>query len=511
MTATADTAEAAPLPRHQMRMIAMAIIPCGALQSFDTFAVAIALPTMMGAFSCTITEISWVLTAYLVAAAVFTPLFGWATRRVGRRRLLLFILAGFSVTTAMVATASTLQEVIALRFLQGVFSAGLNPLAQQVIMAAVPKDEHSKAFSWMSAGRMTGVTLGPIIGGLMTENFGWGYVFWFNFPFVVMALVLVWRHVPEGGKVEGVRFDMFGFLCLSVAILFFQLFLDQGERLEWFDSPAIAVFAALAAGAFYLFGIHMFTARNTYIDPRVFANRDFMIGLLFIFINTFLIYGIAGLIPSLLQDHMGYPPLDAAYALSTRGVGSIISSLVTGWILLRMPIRPVLAAGISITGLSTWMLSTIGPEIGLAYVGTATFIQGFGLGIFNVSVTTAAFATISPGMRPYGTTLTSLVRRMSSAIGISVLVAILVHKTQTVRASLTEALHDGRLNKLALPESWNPVEQAGAMRLNSIVDSQAQFIAFLYDFRLMSIVILFCVPMVLLLKPSRQTKAGEAH
>jgi DHA2 family multidrug resistance protein len=485
-------------------MIAMAIVPCGALQSLDTFAVAIALPTMMGALSATITEISWVLTAYLIAAAVFTPLFGWATRRLGRRRLLLFVLFGFSISTFLVATADTLTELIALRFLQGVFSAGLNPLSQQVIMAAVPKEEHSKAFSWMSTGRMVGVTLGPIVGGLMVENFGWNYVFWFNFPFAIIALYLVWRHVPEGGQVESVRFDMFGFICLSFAILFFQVFLDQGERLEWFDSPTIMVFAGIAALALYLFSVHLFTAINTYIDPRIFANRDFLIGLVFIFVTTFSIYGVAGLIPAMLQDHMGYPPLDAAYALSSRGIGSIISALSSGWLLMRYPTRPVLAGGIFLTGVSTWMLSTITQDINLEYVMTASFIQGFGLGMFNVSVTTAAFSTMDAGMRPYGTILSSLVRRMGSAIGISVLVSILVHKTQSVRATLTENLHGGRLDDLNLPESWDILDQTGIMRLNEIVNSQSEFVAFLYDFQLMTILMLLCLPLVLLLKPAQK-------
>lgn len=505
MNAASPTeSEPPPLPRRQVRAIATAIVPCGALQSFDTFAVAIALPTMMGAFSATITEISWVLTAYLVAAAVFTPLFGWAVRRVGRRRLLLGVLIGFSICTALVATAATLHEVIALRFMQGIFSAGLNPLSQQVIMAAVPRDEHSRAFSWMTTGRMTGVTVGPIIGGLMTEHFGWNYVFWFNFPIVIMALTMAWRHVPDGGKVEGVRFDMFGFICLSIAILFFQLMLDQGERHEWFASPAIIIFTALAGGAFYLFVVHLFTASNTYIDPRVFSNRDFLIGLLFIAVTTFLIYGVAGILPAMLQAHMGYPPLDTAYALSARGIGSIISALITGWVLLRAPIRPMLGLGVALTGVSTWMLSDITQDVDLLFVMIASAVQGAGLGMFNVSVTTAAFSTMDAGMRPYGTTVISLTRRMGSAIGISILVSVLVHKTQSVRAGLTEALHSGRLEKLDLPESWNITEHTGVMRLNEIVNSQAEFVAFLYDFQLMTVLIALCLPLVFLLKPSRK-------
>ena len=502
MTYPNASAEPKPLPRRQVRAIATAIIPCGALQSFDTFAVAIALPTMMGTFSATITEISWVLTAYLVAAAVFTPLIGWASRRIGRRRLLLGVLMGFSICTAMVATAGSLNELIALRFLQGVFAAGLNPLSQQVIMAAVPKEEHSKAFSWMTTGRMTGVTIGPIIGGLMVESFGWASVFWFNFPIVIAAFLLVLRHVPDGGQVDGIRFDIFGFICLSVAILFFQLFLDQGQQLEWFDSHVIIAFAMIAAISLYLFSVHLLTATNTYIDPRVFANRDFTIGLFFIFLTTFLIYGLAGLIPAMLQEHMGYPPLDAAYALSGRGIGSIISALLSGWLLMRCPTRPVLAGGILLTSVSTWMLADITQDVRLPYVIAASFIQGFGLGMFNVSVTTAAFSTMDPSMRSYGTTLTSLVRRMGSAIGISVLVSILVYKTQSARGVLTENLYRNRLDKLNLPDSWDINARTGVMRFNEIVNSQAEFIAFLYDFQLMTIVMLLCLPLVLLLKPS---------
>lgn len=488
------------LPPRERFWVAVAIVPCGSMQGMDTFAVSVALPVMQGSFSATITEISWVLTSYLVAAAIFIPFFGWASRRVGRKKLLLITIAGFTISTVFVATSTSLTELILYRFVQGIFSAGLNPLSQQVLLAAYPRQDHAKAFSWMSTGRMMGVVIGPILGGTLTELLDWRWVFWANIPVTLAAFYLVARHIPEGGVEKTAKFDVFGFICLSIAILFLQLMLDQGERLEWFDSNYIIAFAALAAIGAYLFTVHIMTARDTYVDPRVFLNRDFFIGMVLVFMLGFMIYGMAGLLPKVVQDHMGHPPSTAGFVMAMRGIGTTLGGVAAGWLLTGKDPRPCIALGLFCMAGAMWIMSTITPDTPIIYIMVTVILQGFGIGSFSVPITACAFYSLDPSLRPDGTVMNSLARRLGTSIGISILVSVLVQHTQSVRTSLTEHISPERLRKLPLPESWNPDEQPGVMRLSKMVDMEAEFLGFLYDFQLMAFLMLCLLPLVLMMR-----------
>ena len=488
------------LPPKERFWVAVAIVPCGSMQGMDTFAVSVAIPIMQGSFSATITEISWVLTSYLVAAAIFMPLFGWTSKRLGRKKLLLITITGFIGSTLLVATSNTLLELIIYRFIQGAFSAGLNPLAQQVLLAAYPRTLHPQAFSWMSNGRMTGVMLGPIVGGFLTEWFDWRWVFWANIPVTLAAFYLVARYIPEGGVIKASKFDMFGFITLSIAILFLQLMLDQGERLEWFESNTIIIFAALSALGIYLFSVHVSTAKNTYIDPHVFMNRDFFIGLVLVFALGFMIYGMAGLLPKVIQDHMGHPPTSAGIVMAMRGIGSIIGASVAGWLLNGRDPRPTVILGLLSMAGSMWLLSLITADTPIHYIMLIVILQGFGIGAFTVPITACAFTSLDPALRPDATVMNSLARRLGTSIGISVLVSVLVHKTQSVRNGLAIHIAPERLRELSVPESWNPDEQSGAFHLNRLVEKEAEFLGFLFDFQLMAVILLCLFPLVFLMR-----------
>ena len=436
----------------------------------------------------------------LFASSYFMPFFGWASKKLGRKKLLLITITGFIVCTLFVATSDTLLELIIYRFVQGAFSAGLNPLAQQVLLSAYPKILHPQAFSWMSNGRMAGVILGPIVGGFLTEWLDWRWVFWANIPITVAALYLVARYIPEGGIIKAPKFDMFGFITLSVAILFLQLMLDQGERLEWFESETIVIFAALSAIAVYLFSIHISTTSDTYIDPRVFLNRDFFIGLILVFALGFMIYGMAGLLPKVIQDHMQHPPTNAGIVMAMRGVGSIIGASVAGWFLRDRDPRPTVTLGLLSMAGSMWLLSLITTDTPIQHIMLIVILQGFGIGAFTVPITACAFTSLDPTLRPDATVMNSLARRLGTSIGISVLVSVLVHKTQSVRSSLTVHISPERLRKLSLPDSWDPDEIKGAYNLNRLIENESEFLGFLYDFRLMAIILLCLFPLVLLMR-----------
>ncbi|MCG8547914.1 MAG: DHA2 family efflux MFS transporter permease subunit, partial [Alphaproteobacteria bacterium] len=358
----------------------LGILPAGMLTGMDTFAVSVALPRMQGALSATLTEVSWILTSYLVASAIFTPLYAWMSRRMGRKRLFMMIIVGFSICAVLIAQSTTLLEIVFFRFLQGFFGAGFNPLLMQIVLATFPREQQGTAFGWLTTGRMSGIIVGPVLGGALTEFFSWQLVFLSNLPLAVLALILISRYVPGGTSETAKRFDVFGFVFMSVFIGAFQLMLDQGEKHDWFDSTGIVLLGVIAAASLYVFSIHVFTKRNAYINPAVFQNREFLIGLLFGFLLNFMVFGYAGLIPPILQNHMGYPVLTTGWVMMPRGIGTMVSSLVAGALLLRYPPKPIVAAGVAMIALSTWMFSQFTPDVDAVTVMIAVFIQGGGFG-----------------------------------------------------------------------------------------------------------------------------------
>lgn len=509
MTAVASEALLSP---GQRIAVALGILPAGMMTGMDTFAVSVALPRMQGVLSATLTEISWILTAYLVASAIFTPLYGWMSRRVSRRNLFLFIIVGFAACAILIAQSDSLLEIVTFRFLQGFFGAGFNPLLMQTVLATFPREHQGTAFGWLTTGRMSGIIVGPILGGLLTEFFSWRLVFLANVPLAVLALVLIVRFVPAGHAESARRFDLFGFVFLSIGIGALQLMLDQGQRLDWFDSPLIIVLGAMALVAFYVFGVHVMTTRNAYLNPNVFRNREFVIGLLFGFLLNFMVFGYAGLIPPILQDHMGYPVLTTGFVMMPRGIGTMVSSLLAGALLLRFPPKPVVGSGVLMIALSTWMLSQFTPDVDVAEVMLATFIQGAGFGFLSVAIMALAFQSMAPSMRPDGTSVLSLFRRLGSSIGVSILVAQLARSTQSARSMLSEniSIYNERFRDFPLPESWNVDRLQGVLSLDRVIEKQAEFIAYLHDFRLMTILMLALLPLLLLMRrPSKADAGGD--
>ncbi|HAT34541.1 MAG TPA: EmrB/QacA family drug resistance transporter, partial [Rhodospirillaceae bacterium] len=477
-----DEDESPLTPRERIAVV-VGILPAGMITGMDTFAVGVALPRMQGVLSATLVEISWILTAYLVASTVFTPMYGWLARRIGRRRLFVTIIVGFCACATLIAQSDSLEEIIFFRFCQGFFGAGFNPLLMQVVLATFPVRQQGIAFGWLTTGRMSGIIVGPLLGGIMTEYFSWRFVFLTNLPLGLFAAYLILRYVPKGHPESTKKFDIFGFLVLGVSILALQYVLDQGQTLGWFDSLKIAVAAGIAAATFYVFCGHMFLSRNPFINPRVFFNREFAIGLIFGFLLNFMVFGYAGLIPPILQNHMGYPVISTGLLMVPRGIGTMVASLVAGAMLLHWSARPVAVIGIVCIGASTWWLSFFTPNSDAISISLALFMQGSGFGFLSVSLTTVAFQSMSPALRADGTSVLSLFRRLGSSIGVSVLVTQLARSTQSARQVLGEnyTQHNELFKHLPLPDKWTLESLPGMLSMEKVIDKQAEFIAYLHD------------------------------
>jgi len=458
-------------PRKRIAVV-IGILPAGMITGMDTFAVGVALPRMQGILSVTLVEISWILTAYLVASTVFTPMYGWLARRIGRRKLFVTIIVGFCVCATLIAQSDSLEEIIFFRFCQGFFGAGFNPLLMQVVLATFPTSQQGVAFGWLTTGRMSGIIVGPLLGGIMTEYFSWRFVFLTNLPLGLLAAYLILRYVPKGHPESTKKFDLFGFIALGIAILSLQFVLDQGQTLDWFDSIEIVICTGLTTAALYVFCGHIFLSRNPFLNPRVFANREFVIGLVFGFLLNFMVFGYAGLIPPILQN------------------------------------RIVCIAG------STWWLSFFTSDVSALTICLVLFLQGAGFGFLSVSLTTVAFQSMSPSLRADGTSVLSLFRRLGSSIGVSVLVTQLARSTQEARQILGEnySQHNELFQHLPLPDKWDLDSIRGVLSMEKVIDKQAEFIAYLHDFRLMTLLMVLMLPLVLLLRirpPGEQTEKKD--
>jgi DHA2 family multidrug resistance protein len=493
-----------PIAPGRRRLIALAMTTAAAMQGMDTFSTAVALPEIRGVMSATADEAAWVLTSFLVASAIFTPLFAWMSRRFGRRRLLIWMIAGFLVCTILVAQSTTLHELVMYRFLQGITAAGMGPLSNQVMLATYPKELHGAAFSWLTTGRMSGVMIGPLIGGVLTEYLSWHWIYLSNIPLALFGLWLVIRYVPEAKELSAPRFDFFGFILLSGAIGTLQLMLDRGERQGWFESTEIIIWAALCIVTLYMFVMHVLMERNAYIDPRIFTNRDFVIGMLFIFVLSIMIVGFASLLPPILQRHMGYPISTSGVLMMPRGIGTMIASIIAGPILMRTQPRPLVFVGIFLMASSTWAMSMFTRDVDAMTIALTVGVQGAGFGFFSVSVTAMAFQTLSPILRPDGTSFISLSRRLGSSVGVSILISQFVRNTQDNRAGLIEHIspYNALLEQGVLPEQWDTGTLDGLSRLAREVERQAEFLAYLQDFQMMAILIVLMVPLVFLLRGS---------
>lgn len=496
------------LSERQKLLIALSTIPAGAMQGMDSFATGVALPQMQGALSATITEVSWVLTAYLVAAAMFTPVYAWLARNLGRKRLYIIVICGFLLFSTLVSQSSSIPEIVIFRFLQGCFAAGLNPLTIQVVLATFPTDQHGKAFGWLQTGRMSAVVIGPLVGGVLTEFFGWRVVYLMNIPLGVAALVMMHTLVPTDKPEGSKRFDMFGFLLLAISVGAFQLMLDNGQRRDWFDSPEIVIYCLIAASAFWVFSIHCFSTRNAYLNPAVLKNRDFIVGAIFGFILNFTMWGYVGLIPPILQNHLGYPPMDAGVLMTPRGIGTMIAAFFCGLLLQRYSPRPILFLGMISLALSSWMLSELSRETGPVPIMLAILMQGFGLGFMSTAAVTAAFQNIPASLRPDASVILSLIRRIASSIGVSVLFLLLVRSTHTARQSLSEhaSLYNDRLRHSLLPEKWSLDNASGIANFEEIINAEAEFIAYINDFTIMMFAVVMLMPLLLLLRTPKRNK-----
>ncbi|GAB2885464.1 DHA2 family efflux MFS transporter permease subunit [Paralcaligenes ginsengisoli] len=499
-----DTREPSLEPKRFM--ITLSIMLATIMQTLDSTIANVALPHMAGGLSASQDQITWVLTSYIVAAAIATPVTGWLSGRYGRKTIFLISIAGFTASSLLCGMSGNLLEIVGARLLQGVFGAALVPLSQAVMLDINPPERHARAMAVWGMGVMLGPVLGPTLGGWLTDNMTWRWVFLINLPVGILSFAGVYYYIHETGPKISKRFDWFGFSLLAIAIGMLQLLLDRGEQADWFGSIEIRVEAVCAFIAFTFFVLHTATdGSDSFFNVKLLKDQNFVTGLAFYFLLGLLLYATRALLPPLLQTLLGYPVMTTGLVTAPSGLGTMLAMMCAGRLVGRMDSRLIVALGFGLTALSLWQMAGYTPQITEWDVAWPGFIQGMGIGFTSVPLTTMTFSTLDKRLRPEGTAIYSLSRNIGSSIGISVMQTMLVRNTVIMHSSLAAYVTAGTLMSRPDPLSglFDMSTSVGRAGLDAVLQNQASFIAYLDDFRLMFWVTLASIPFLLLMRTKK--------
>jgi DHA2 family multidrug resistance protein len=500
---------------HRM-LITICLMVATLMQALDSTIANVALPYMQGSLSASYDEITWVLTSYVIAAAIMTAPVGWLAARFGRKNVFIVCLVGFTVTSMLCGIADSLVQMVIYRFLQGCFGAALVPLSQSTMLDIYPPEQRGSAMSIWGMGVMVGPILGPTLGGYLTADFNWRFVFFVNLPFGIVAVLGLLFLMPKTKQPATGRFDWLGFGILSLGLAALQIALDRGEELDWLSSPTIVVCAILAGLGLYLFVVHLMTAKNPFIPRAAFGDMNLNAGLITMFSVGMILIASSALLAPYLENLGNYPVSTAGLIMAPRGAGTMGAMLIAGRLTNKVDPRAIMLVGYAMLAASMYMLEGWTPDESVTSMTTTIIIQGAGLGFVFVPLQVVAFYTLTPALRTQGTALLSLMRNVGSAIGISITSALLDHETQYEHADLAQFITPFERPLQAggtVSHMLNPATPGGASLLDSLINTQAQIIGYIDDYKFMLLTTIPAVACLFLMKkpPDLVRAAAPAH
>ena len=498
-----STAAAAPIavPGLRRNMVTICAMTATIMQALDTTIANVALPYMQGSLSASQDQINWVLTSYIVAAAIMTAPVGWIANRFGRKRIFIICSAGFTIASVMCGLAQNINQMVAFRLLQGVFGAALVPLSQAVMLDTYALHERAKAMAIWGMGVMMGPIMGPSLGAWLTETYSWHWVFFVNLPFGVFTVLGLLAFMDETKQNATLRFDWFGFGALAVAIGSMQLALDRGEQLGWMESNEIIAEAIVSVIGFYYFFAHSFTTAKPFIQFAIFKDRNFIGGCVFMAVMGLVLFSTMALASPYLQNVAGYPIMTAGLLLASRGCGTFVAMMLVGRLMRYVEARSLIAFGLTLTCASLYVMTGWTDQTPVQSIIVTNIIQGFGFGLVFVPLSTVAFLTLPSHLRTDGTSMLTLVRNVASSIGISVVIAQLTSGSRQAHAVLVE--HVTPFNDaMQMPNVAGNIDMStttGQAMMDAIVNLQAQVIAFSHDYQLVMLVTACAIPLAIMI------------
>jgi DHA2 family multidrug resistance protein len=503
-------------------LIAVSVMFATFMEVLDTTVVNVSLPHIAGSLSASVDEATWALTSYLVANAIILPLTGWLASVFGRKRLLMFSVAGFTLASFLCGLAPTLPLLVFFRIVQGATGGALQPLSQAVLLESFAPQERGKAMAFWALGIVVAPILGPVLGGWLTDSYSWRWVFYINLPVGIASLVMTKMFIfdPPYIRRESRRVDYWGIGLLALGIGALQIVLDKGQEEDWLSSNFIVALIAIAVIALIWLLIHEWRSESPVVDLHVFRNRSYAVGVLLMTMVGFVLYGSMVLLPIMLQTLLGYPPLQAGIAMAPRGVGSFCMMPIVGMLTGRFDPRKLLASGLVVGGLTMWWLGSLNLQAGYWDIFWPQLIQGTAMALLFVPLTTVTMDLIPPERMGNATSLFNLMRNLGGSIGIATTGTLLARRqqafTNVIGAHVT-SYDIGAQNMMARLQAAFTSAGADAVTalhraeaaLFGMVQRQATMVAFVSIFQLLALVFALMVPMVLLMRRPR-FRAGAA-
>jgi DHA2 family multidrug resistance protein len=500
-------------PSHNPWLIALAVMLAPFMEVLDTSVANVALPHIGGNLSATPEEATWVLTSYLVSNAIVLPMTGWLGNYFGRRRLFLLCVALFTFASVLCGMATSLAFLIVARILQGLGGGAMVPIAQAILLESFPVAKRGAAMAAFSMGIIVAPILGPTLGGWITDNYSWRWIFYINVPVGILAFVMAEVLVEDPPYIrrnKHATVDFAGFALLAIWLGTLQIVLDKGQEMDWFQSAWICWLAAISAVSFVAMLIWEFRAEHPVVDLRVFRNRNFATGVVLITAVGVVLYGTTAAIPIYLQTLMGYTALGSGLTLSPRGLAAFASTLVVARLVGRVRNRYLLFTGFGLVAVSSFMLARVNLSVDMATVIWPSVVNGIGISFIFVPLTTSTVAYLRQDQMGNATGLYNLMRNIGGSLGIALVTTMLARDAQVHQAAMvshTTPYDPAYLQQLAVVQSalsahGDPVTaatQAQAMVYNQVLQ-QAKLWAFVDNFRLFGVLCLACMPLVFLFR-----------
>lgn len=495
-------------------LTAAAVMAATIMQVLDTTIINVALPSMAGQLDATPDNISWVLTSYLIASAIIMPLTGFITDRIGQKRFLLISIAGFVVTSMLCGMAASLFQMVLFRFLQGVFGAALVPLSQSIMLQIFPGEQRGKAMAIWAMGVMVAPIMGPTLGGWLTEVINWRWTFYINLPVGIASFILAMRHVPDTPTKER-RMDWLGFASLAVGIGALQLVLDRGNQDDWFSSDTIIAASIVSVLSMLFFIFYTLTGKHhPLFDLRIFKDRNYLVASLIMTVIGVGFFGGMVLQSLYLQNYLGYPTFEAGLYMAPRGLASFLVMVVVGKLSGKVPPRNFIFVGILASVMGNYLMTNFSGDISAHELILPMMLQGMGMGLIFVPVSTIAFTTLPKEVAAEAAGIYSLIRAVGSSFGIAILATYFSRSAQQtwglLRGDITP--FNEALREYLAPLHLGIQDPQGIAIAAKAVFRQAQGLAYIDAFWFATANFLLMLPLLLLIRtPKKPDAATPPH
>ncbi len=488
------------------RLITLVVMAATMIVVLDTTIANVALPNMQASLSANPESIAWVLTSYILATAIAMPTTGFLSDKFGRRNLFALAIIGFTISSALCGIATSLPEMVAFRFAQGLFGAFLSPMSQAIMYDINPPERHAQAMTIWGMVIMVGPIMGPVLGGWLTDNFDWRWVFFINVPIGIPAVIGAWM-LLDNDPPSPRPFDWTGFGLLALALCSLQVMLDRGSQLDWFDAPEIWIELGLAVAGLWMFAVHTATVRHPLLPRILFTDRNFLTAITAITVIGGILVAGAALVAPMLQRLFGYPVLDAGLLTAPRGIGTMIGMLIAGRLAGKVDPRAAILVGMSLMAISLGMMTGFDLEMDSGPVIWSGGVQGLGLGLAVLPMNLLALATLGPKLRTEAASLYNLMRSIGGSVAISITTSLIATNVQVSHSDLGKHISNTSAPFLnsGLLEQVGVQGEAVMRMIDAEVNRQALMIAYLDDYWAMMWAALAVIPLVLAM---RATKSG---